>query len=272
MVVVGVISEQPFQMAFIHRDYMIEQVSPAAFDPSFRHAILPGAFKGGSGGVHSRGFHGHADRDPIFGIMVENQISGYRLEWKRLPQLLHNLWTCQMPGNVEVHNASAVMVDHKEAIEQAEGGCRKREEIHRRDAIPMVVEKGKPALTGIRGPWGSFHPAGNRSLGDIEPEHEKFSVDARRAPSRVLSNHAKDEIPYLFGCLSSPHSPPDSRNGPPIQPKTSSVPADRGFGRDDEEALPPTRPDSPGNDPEEPVESAQSRPWLTPFQHDKLLA
>ena len=50
------------------------------------------------------------------------------------------------------------------------------------------------------------------------------------------------------------------------------VPTDHCFRRDDDEGLLPIRPDSPSNDPEEPVEGAQARPRMAPFQDDKLLA
>ena len=55
-----------------------------------------------------------------------------------------------------------------------------------------------------------FHLAGDRSLGNIEPEHEKLAVNARCAPGRVLGDHTKDQIPYLVGRLSSARLPPDS--------------------------------------------------------------
>lgn len=52
VVVVDVFGEQPFQMAFIHRDHMIQQVASAAFDPTLRHTVLPGTLEGGLYRVH----------------------------------------------------------------------------------------------------------------------------------------------------------------------------------------------------------------------------
>jgi hypothetical protein len=49
------------------------------------------------------------------------------------------------------------------------------------------------------------------------------------------------------------------------------VPAGHGFRRNDDQALLPTGPDLPGNNPEEPVEGAKSWPWMAPFQRGKLL-
>lgn len=140
-----------------------------------------------------------------------------------------------MPGDVEVQNASTIMADDKKAIEHAEGDRRNRKEIHRRDRLPMIAKKGEPALRWIRGPWGSSHPAGDRSLGNIETQHEKLAVDARCAPSRVLDDHAEDQVPYLLRGRFPPNLPPDSRNPPPIEAETRSVPADHCFRRDDDE-------------------------------------
>ena len=53
VVVADVFREQRFQMAFIHRNDVIQQISSAAFNPTLRHSILPRAFEGCSS-FHSR--------------------------------------------------------------------------------------------------------------------------------------------------------------------------------------------------------------------------
>jgi len=49
------------------------------------------------------------------------------------------------------------------------------------------------------------------------------------------------------------------------------VPADDGFGRDDEEGLLPTRVDSPSDYPEELIEDAETRARMSTLQRDELL-
>src|ERR1700730_13576901 len=44
----NIFREQSLQMAFIHRDNVVQQVSSAAFDPTLRHTVLPGALEGGA--------------------------------------------------------------------------------------------------------------------------------------------------------------------------------------------------------------------------------
>jgi hypothetical protein len=47
VIIANIFREQPFQMSFIQRDNMIEQISPAAFDPTLRlwFAKTPAACK-----------------------------------------------------------------------------------------------------------------------------------------------------------------------------------------------------------------------------------
>src|SRR4029077_19039166 len=93
------------------------------------------------------------------------------------------------------------------------------------DSFPVISKKGQPPLGRVRFPRSPFHPARDGSLGNIKTQHEKFAVNARCAPGCILADHAEDEIPYLLGRLSSPNLPPGLGNQPPIQTKTSAVPA-----------------------------------------------
>jgi hypothetical protein len=48
MVVAHIFGHQPFQMALIQDDYVIQQVSSATSYPAFRNAVLPWAAKCGA--------------------------------------------------------------------------------------------------------------------------------------------------------------------------------------------------------------------------------
>ena len=109
-----------------------------------------------------------------------------------------------MLGDVEVQNASTTMSDDKEAIEHTERNRWYGEEIHRRDGFPMISKKGEPAFGWLRVSRRSFHSPGNRSFRDIETEHEKFAVDARRSPRRILGNHPEDQLTNFLRSWSSP--------------------------------------------------------------------
>jgi hypothetical protein len=183
VVVVDVFRKQPFQMAFVHSNNVIQQVSSAAFNPTLRNSILPGTFKGGAYGTNRQSTNRCRDFQPIFPIPVKDQESGSRPERKRLPQLLDGPQARRMADDVEVQDASPVVADDEEAVEQAERDRWHREEVHRGDGFSMVAQKGEPTFGWLRLSRRPFHPTGNGSLRDIEAEHKKFAMDARPLPT-----------------------------------------------------------------------------------------
>lgn len=177
-----------------------------------------------------------------------------------------------MGSNVEMQDTPTIIIDDDEAVVDSERKRRNGEEIHCRDCFLMISKKGKPTPGRMRDPGGSFHPAWDRSLGNIEFEHQKLTVDAGCTPGRVLGNHVEDQIVHFLGCHLSPNPPSDSGNQTPMETKTSSMPTNYGFRCDDDQGLIPTRPETTSNHPEQPIEATEARPWTSPFQYDKLLA
>ena len=131
-----------------------------------------------------------------------------------------------MLRDVEVQNVSTIMTDHEEAVQHAERDRRSREKIKRRDGFPMIAQKGEPALGSRRISRRTFHLTRDSSLGNIETEHKKLAVNARRSPCRILGHHSEDQIPNLLRSLSSSDWPWYFRNQLPIQPEASAVPPD----------------------------------------------
>ena len=93
----------------------------------------------------------------------------------------------------------------------------------------------------------------------------------RRSPGGILNDHTEDQFANLLRCRSSSELPPDSGDQPPVHTKTSPVPADDGFGRDDDEGLLPSRPDPPSDYPEELIEEVEARVRMSTLQRDELL-
>src|SRR5579864_6522535 len=106
-----------------------------------------------------------------------------------------------MLGDVEVQNASTAMTDDKEAIEHTESNRWYGEEIHRRDGFPVIAKKDDPPLSWLWISRCAFHPAGDRSLAYIESQHQKFSVDARCTPSRILGHYSEDQLTHMLRSL-----------------------------------------------------------------------
>ena len=68
----------------------------------------------------------------------------------------------------------------QQAIQQTKRNRWDDEQIHRRDAVGMIVEKCFPTLG--RRPSTPGHILGYAGLPDFDTELEKLAVDARRAP------------------------------------------------------------------------------------------
>src|ERR1039458_8784261 len=70
--VADVFREQPFQMAFIQPDNVIQPIAPAAFDPTLRHTILPGTLEGGPYRAHLQRSNGYGNLQPVLCVPVED--------------------------------------------------------------------------------------------------------------------------------------------------------------------------------------------------------
>jgi hypothetical protein len=138
VVVADVFREQSLQMTFIERNDVIQQIAPAAFDPTLRHAILPGAFEGGSHRTYLQRSNGYWNFQSVFPIPVEDQKSGSRFKRKRFPQLLDDPQAARMPGDVEMQDAPPIVTDNEEAVEHPKGDRWNTEEVHRGDGFPAV--------------------------------------------------------------------------------------------------------------------------------------
>src|SRR5580658_62876 len=81
-----------------------------------------------------------------FGIPVQYHVPLGTGQRKRLSQLLYDPLARRVRRYVEVHNATAAVLDHKQAIEHTKRQCGNGKEVKRRDHFAMVVEECCPAL------------------------------------------------------------------------------------------------------------------------------
>ena len=81
-----------------------------------------------------------------------------------LPQLQRNPIRAGILGHVEMEDLAPVVIDHKEAIQNAERLCGYGEEVHRRDGSTMIAKKDQPPPSWIRILGRTLDPARYRSL------------------------------------------------------------------------------------------------------------
>ncbi len=76
MVVADVFRKQPLQMAFVHCDDVVQQITAATLDPSLRDAVLPRTFEGGSDRPHLQGSNGCGNLDSVLAVTVKDKKPG----------------------------------------------------------------------------------------------------------------------------------------------------------------------------------------------------
>src|SRR5438874_8385366 len=114
------------------------------------------------------------------------------------------------------------MLQDQKSIQQPKRDRRHYEQIHRRNTVGMIAQKGLPALRRWRpSPRHVFCHAG---LSDIDAKLEQFAVDPRCSPKRVRDAHVANELANVCRCL----WPATTRSGfpAPIGSEPSAVPAD----------------------------------------------
>ncbi len=169
-------------------------------------------------------------------------------------------------------STTAIMADDEEAIEHPKGDCGHREEVHGGDSFSMIAQKGQPAFCRFRISWCFAHPAGSGSLGDIKAEHEKLTMNPRRSPGRILSDHPEDQILNLFRNPLSTDPATEPRNEAPIELESSSLPLNNGLRRDNRQGQLPGGPNPPHGDPKQFVDEMKSWSGLPTLEHRKLLS
>jgi hypothetical protein len=254
VVVANILREQAFQVAFVNCDDVIQEITPATPYPTLCNSILPRTFERSADGIHHQGSNRCGHFQSILGITIKEDEpwSGFKGKW--FSQLLDDPQACRMLCDIEVQDAPTIVTDHEKAIERAEVDRRNSKEVHRGNRFPVITEKGKPTLGWLRLSRCPFHPTRDRSLRDIKTEHEKLAMDAWRSPRWVLNDHPEYQFLNLLRRLSSSGGPPDLGDQLPVQTESAPVPTHHRFGRDRNEALLPSGPESADGDPEDLVE------------------
>jgi hypothetical protein len=69
----------------------------------------------------------------------------------------------------------------------------------------LIAKKSSPRLSRPSASCG--HIVRHRGLGDAETEHQKFTMDPRRTPEKVLTGHLCDQMADFTGAVGAPATP-----------------------------------------------------------------
>ena len=237
VVVADVLGHEPFQMAFIEHDHMVEQIAAAVADEALSDAVLPRTLEAGSLRFDAEALDCIDDFFIEARAAIEDQVLGCGIVGKRFAQLLDHPRTGRMLGHVAMKNSPPVMRDDEEAIEHAESQRRHGEEIHRSDGLAMIGQECRPSLRRLRIPGRFSHPAQHRSLRDVEAKHLQLAMNPWRSPGSVLGHHAEDEFAQFLahaspsGTVSMPGEPC------PIELEAGSMPTGHSLGLNEDREL-----------------------------------
>src|SRR5579863_181115 len=271
-IVEDVFVDQAFQMPPFENDHMVEQIPAAVAYPAFRNPVLPWTSETGALGLNAETLHSFDHFTVELRAAIKDYVAGGRVIGKRLAQLLNDPCTRRMARHLTLKNAPPVMRDDEKAVEHSEGQRGHSKEIHRGDGFPMIAQKRCPSLGRLRTPGRSPHPAQHGSLRNIEAKHLQFAVDTRCAPCRIFRDHSKDEIAQFLTDAFSARSNLTPREPCPIQLEPCTVPANNSFWLNEDQRLPPVRPEPPQDHPKQLVGSRDRRARFPLLQNDKLLA
>jgi hypothetical protein len=158
-----------------------------------------------------------------------------------------------------MQNLPPIMCNDEEAVQHSKRQSWHGEEVHRSNRFPMIAQKCRPSLCRLRIPRRSAHPAQDGAFRNFKAKHRKFAVDAGRSPGRVLSDDAEDEL-AKFRADTLPawaHTMP--RKPGPIRFESGAVPSHNGLRLDENQCLPPSRPESSKHHPEQSVGDSKLR-------------
>ena len=111
-----------------------------------------------------------------------NQILVLVIIRRGLAELLCDPESSRVPSDITVQNSPPVMRNHEEAVQDAEGDCWNREEIHRSDGFAVIVNEGLPTSYWFWVLRSFLYPTRHSSFREVESQFQEFSVNTRSAP------------------------------------------------------------------------------------------
>jgi hypothetical protein len=99
MIVVHVVREESFQMAFVQRDSVVEEFTSATPDPALGHSVLPWTLDGGLHSSHLHRSHCQRNFQTVLLVVVKDEKPRSSLIGERFAQLLDNPEACRMASD-----------------------------------------------------------------------------------------------------------------------------------------------------------------------------
>ena len=138
-------------------------------------------------------------------------------------------------------DSPAPMLNDEQAVQQAEGGRRNREEVERDDCLAMIPEECQPIPFGIAAPPKPAKITSDGSFGHLESELLQFAMDPGSTPAGVVAGPPAN---YISNLGRDPRPPSVGARFPaPVPAEPGAVPSYDRIGLDDGESVLPAGPE-----------------------------
>jgi len=187
------------QMPFAEHNNMVKTIPSDRTDESLRISVLPWRPRRNRSIPYTHCSKPLDDDIAIDAIPIANDILRRLLPAVRFGQLTGNPMGARTCGYAQPQKLAPGMLQDQKSIQQPKRDRRDYEQIHRRNAISVITQKGLPALRRwLPSPRHVFCHGG---LTDIDAKLEQFAVDPRCSPKRVRGAHVANELPNVRRCL-----------------------------------------------------------------------
>src|SRR5215470_4608288 len=195
MVITKVTFQNLTQVPLVDHDHVVQAFSANTSDNPFRIAVLPrtpGRYRNLS---DTQSVHSCTEIMTIDPITISYQVARHDVVGKRFHHLLCGPGRGRVFRDVEMQNATSVMRQNHEDIQDAELYGRNREEVDRDHVADVISKKRHP---GLRRPSSLLgHEARHGPFGNLESQLFQFTVYAWCSPCRIGGCHGLDEFPDL---------------------------------------------------------------------------
>ena len=167
-----------------------------------------------------------------------------------------------------MHHPTPLMGQHHKDKQKRAGCGGNDEEIHGNHLSEMIGEECPPSLR--RRFRSTNHVLGNRGFTDVDAQLEQFVVNSGSSPKRIGLTHLLNEVPNFL--LNG--GPPSSTLPSPVQSKAHPMPSNDRFRPNNDQGLPPPRPEPRKPHPEKAVAVLKPRALSlgTALQYSELMA
>src|SRR6202021_2404695 len=182
-----VTEQQVTEVALAEYNNVVKAFPPDRTDQPFSISILPRGARRRRSIADAYRWESAEKNLTKSAVPVPNEIAGSLFPPACFRDLICDPFCGWMRCDAKPQNMSPAVPHDQQSIEQAKRDCRHDKQIHRRDAVGMIADKGFPALG--RRVSSPDHVFGDAGLADLNAELKQLPLDPRRSPQWFGNAH-----------------------------------------------------------------------------------